>query len=414
VEADSPDGGKRLLVLGAGPAQLGALAAARRRGLYVIAVDRNPAAPGFRHADRRAILSAEDERGIARLARAERVDGVIAPGIDWPVAIAARVADGMGLRHPISPETAVLATSKARQRERFAETDVPQARSEVVRTLDEARGAADRIGFPCVLKPADRQGQVGLAVVERAAELGALFAEAAAAARGGAVLVEELVPGRELTVNAFLLGGSFTPLTVTDRITADPPAFGVALAHAWPSRLEREEVDAAIGAARTACDALGIEQGPSYTQVLAAPSGPRVVEVAARLGGGHDAELCEAALGVDLNGLAIGAALGEELSNRLLQVTSRAGGACVRFLVAPEGELVATEGESDARAVDGVVDVLLYRSPGHRFGPLLRGSDRAGAIIAVGESRDDALARADRAAEHIRFQTAETRDEAVL
>ena len=34
------------------------------------------------------------------------------------------------------------------------------------------------------------------------------------------------------------------------------------------------------------------------------------MEVAARLGGGHDAELCEAALGVDLNGLAIDAALG--------------------------------------------------------------------------------------------------------
>ena len=35
------------------------------------------------------------------------------------------------------------------------------------------------------------------------------------------------------------------------------------------------------------------------------------MELAARLGGGHDAELCEAALGVDLNGLAIDFALGD-------------------------------------------------------------------------------------------------------
>jgi biotin carboxylase len=414
VEADSPDGGKRLLVLGAGPAQLGALAAARRRGAYVIAVDRNPAAPGFRHADRRAILSAEDERGITRLARAERVDGVIAPGIDWPVAIAARVADGMGLPHPISPESALLATSKARQRERFVDAGIPQARAEVVRTPDEARGAAKRVGLPCVLKPADRQGQVGLAVVDRLEDLGSYFAEAAAAARGGVVLVEELVPGRELTVNAFSLGGTFRALTATDRITAEPPAFGVALAHAWPSHVARDDVDAAVAAAHAAVEALGIESGPSYTQVLATPEGPRVVEAAARLGGGHDAELCPAALGVDLNGLAIAAALGEEPSSNLSVAEPRAGGACVRFLVAPEGELVATEGESEAREVDGILDVLLYRSTGHRFGPLLRGSDRAGAVIAVGESRDDALARADRAAERIRFQTAEIRDEAVL
>ena len=414
VEADSPVGGKRLLVLGAGPAQLGALAAARRRGLHVIAVDRNPAAPGFRYASRRAILSTEDERGVTRLARAERVDGVLAPGTDWPVAIAARAANSLGIPHPINPETAALAVSKARQRERFAREGVPQARSVVVGAPDEARAAAERFGFPCVLKPPDRQGQVGLSVVERPDDVERAYSEARGEARGGAVLVEELVPGRELTVNAFSSGGTFTALTVTDRITAEPPAFGVALAHAWPSRLPREDVEAAIDAAGAACEALGIEEGPSYTQVLAASDGPRVVEVAARLGGGHDAELCAAALGVDLNALAVAAALGEETSNNLLQGSPRVGGACVRFLVAPEGELVETFGEDEARAVDGVQDVLLYRARGYRFGPLRRGSDRAGAVLAVGDSPDDALVRADRAAQRIRFQTAESLDEAVL
>ena len=90
MEGHSPDRSERLLVLGAGPAQLGLLAAARQRGLYVIAVDRDAAAPGFRYADRRAVLSAEDEPGVERLAAAEHVAGLIAPGIDWPVAIAAR------------------------------------------------------------------------------------------------------------------------------------------------------------------------------------------------------------------------------------------------------------------------------------------------------------------------------------
>ena len=71
---------RRLLVLGAGPAQLGLLAAARRRGLFVIALDRDPSAPGFQYADRRAIISVEDEPAVERLAEAERIDGVIAPG----------------------------------------------------------------------------------------------------------------------------------------------------------------------------------------------------------------------------------------------------------------------------------------------------------------------------------------------
>ena len=99
---------KRLLVLGAGPAQLGLHRAARERALYVVACDRDPAAVGFEHADRRAVVSVEDEAAISQLARAEEVDGIIAPGIDWPVAIAARIAAHAGLPHPLAPETAAL------------------------------------------------------------------------------------------------------------------------------------------------------------------------------------------------------------------------------------------------------------------------------------------------------------------
>src|SRR5919205_772447 len=222
VAGDPPERaqGKRLLVLGAGPAQLGLLAAARARELHVIAVDRDPSAPGFRYADRRAIVSTEDESGIERLAGAERVDGLIAPGIDWPVAIAARVAERLGLSHPISPETAVLSTSKLRQRERFAAANVPQPAYEVCSGAGEAAAAAERIGFPCVVKAPDRQGQRGLTLVRSAAEVEEAVRVALDASRSATLLVEEHVPGRELTVNAFSLEGHFHPLTVTDRLTA--------------------------------------------------------------------------------------------------------------------------------------------------------------------------------------------------
>ena len=125
------------------------------------------------------------------------------------------------------------------------------------------------------------------------------------------------------------------------------------------------------------------------------------MELAARLGGGHDAELVEAATGVKLNDLALDFALGNKAC--VSETQSLHGGACVLFLVAPEGELHAVEGREEAHAADGVLDVRIYREPGHVFGPLLRGADRAGAVIAVGESRDDALARARAAANEIRF-----------
>jgi biotin carboxylase len=386
---------KRLLVLGAGPAQLGLHRAARERGLFVIACDRDPTAVGFEYADRRAVVSVEDEAAISQLARAEEVQGLIAPGIDWPVSIAARIAAHAGLPHPVAPETAALTVLKHRQRKRLDEHGVPQPRWEV------AAAAADGLPLPAVVKPVDRQGQKGLAVVTDASGLADAVAAAVEVSRNGLALVEELVPGPEITVNAFSVGGVFHPLTVTDRLTAGGEAFGVALAHVWPSEHDVEE---AVETARHAADALGVTDGPTYTQIVLGPQGPRVMELAARLGGGHDAELCRVALGVDLNGLSLSAALGEPIE---LPAPEPNGGAVVRFLVPPEGVLRDVDGLEDALALDGVVDARVYRAPGWEFGPLRRGNDRAGYVLARGDSRDDALARADRAAELIRLRTAD-------
>ena len=382
-----PDGARqRLLVLGAGPAQIGLLRTAHERGLHVIAVDSDPSAPGFAYADQRALVSSEDEPDVDRLARAENVDGIISPGADWPVGIAARVAERMRLPHPIDPATASLATSKQRQRERFAEAGVPQPR-----LLEEPKA-------PCVVKAPDRQGQRGLTFVRTEAELPAAIEAALAASRNGTYIIEEFVDGPEVTVNAVSVDGVFHPLAVTDRITADPPAFGVALAHVWPCA---PVTQGPIEAARAAAEAVGVRNGPTYTQLRIGPAGPQVVELAARLGGGHDAELVEAVTGVSLNGLALDFALGE--APCVTGTQSLHGGGCVLFLVAPEGVLREVDGREAAHAVDGVVDVRIYHEPGFRLGPLRRGADRAGAVIAVGDSRDEALARARAAADEIRF-----------
>jgi len=389
---------KRLLVLGAGPAQLGLLETAQARGdLELIALDRDPAAPGFALADRRAIISTEDERGIQRLAQAERVDGIIAPGIDWPVAIAARVAERTGIAHPLSPATAVLATSKARQRERLAAAGVPQPAWHLVSRREEG------LPVPCVVKAPDRQGQRGLSLVEDAADLDAAIARAVSESRNGHALVEEVADGPEVTVNALSVAGRFHPLTVTDRLTAVPPAFGVALAHVWPSEADGGEAAEVAG---TAVAALGIENGPTYTQLRITSGGPQVVEVAARLGGGHDAELCLAALGVELNGLALRTALGEEIDPAALVSEQQAGGASTVFLTAEPGELEAVEGIEEAEAMDGVLRVRVYRRPGFAVGELRHGADRLGAVQAVGGSRDEALERARAAAALVRFRTA--------
>jgi biotin carboxylase len=393
VESGSRSRSPRLLVLSAGPAQLGLLEAARARGIWLAVVDRNASALGLRLADRRCILSTDDEPAIERLVGALGIDGLIAPGTDWPIGMAARIAERSGLPHPLSPQTAVLVTNKLRQRERLDEAGVPQPRWWVVAPDDPLPA----VELPCVVKAPDRQGQKGLTLVRSAAELSPAIETARRESRGNLALVEELAPGPEVTVIGFSTSGRFRALAVTDRVVADPPAFGVALAHVWPSPSAAE--GAAV--AERAVQALGIEQGPSYVQVRVGAAGARVIEVAARLGGGHDAELVERATGVAVNDLAIDAALGRATEPG--PVEPRVGGAVTRFLVAPPGVLAAVE---VPEGLSDVEHVRIYREPGTVIRPLRHGSDRAGALLVVGDSRAEAVDRAERAAAAITFRVA--------
>jgi biotin carboxylase len=148
-----------------------------------------------------------------------------------------------------------LAVSKLKQREVLAGAGVPQPRWRLV------TDAAAELPVPSVVKAPDRQGQKGLTLVRSEGELPAAVERAVEESRSGVALVEEVVDGPEVTVNAFSVRGEFHSLTVTDRLTAEPPAFGVALAHVWPSTLDPPTIGAAVDAARAAAAALGVEPG---------------------------------------------------------------------------------------------------------------------------------------------------------
>src|SRR5581483_1031402 len=232
----------------------------------------------------------------------------------------------------------------------------------------EAAAAAAELGFPLVVEAPNPLGERAVRLARTADELAAATAGAIAESRGDYVLVEELPGLRTVTVHAFVLGGRFVPLMLTDPDPAPAPAFGVALAHLYPAELDDDDAHDVRDTAAAAAAALGIANGPVTSQLLLGPSKPLVAKVSARLGGAHEAELCRIALGIDESALAVAAALGEPLRDGDLAPALAARGACVRFLVAPPGVLTAVEGGESASAVDGVRSIRIYRNPGHVFG----------------------------------------------
>jgi biotin carboxylase len=199
------------------------------------------------------------------------------------------------------------------------------------------------------------------------------------------------VPGPEVTVNAFSIDGRFLPVAVTDRIHFEGVP-GVARRHVYPPAAAGAESVRDVAAAAVA--AVGIANGPSYVQLILSADGPRVLEVAARLGGGHDSEICRTAVGVDLAAAAVRAAVGEPVDAASLE-PHRNGAAVVEFLAAPPGELVSATGPPE---------VCFYDRRGHVYGPLRIATDRAGYVLATGRDRAAALRRAAEAVDAVRFE----------
>jgi biotin carboxylase len=167
-------------------------------------------------------------------------------------------------------------------------------------------------------------------------------------------------------------------------VVAGPPAFGVALAHVWPSPY----AEAAIEVTRRAVAALGIEDGPSYTRLRLSRGGPEVLEVSPRLGGGHNAELVHAATGVDLNELALAAALGMRLTSAGVTARSPA--------LRRRDHLPRTARHAEAvecRRAERCRDAGLPRAR-YEFGPLRRAPSRRGRARRRRDARRQSCGRA--------------------
>jgi biotin carboxylase len=331
-------------------------------------------------------------------ARCGPVAAVIAA--DTPMLeLAAAVAARLGLPH--NPVEAVRnAADKARQRQRWAAAGVPQPRFEIVpaATDDAVRRASQAIGFPCVVKAVSLSASQGILRADDPAAAvtaaGRIRHVLASARRPDAepLLVEEYLPGPELSIDALLDDGHLTTTAIFDKPrTPDGPTFEETLL-LTPSRLPGPVLAAAITTAARAARALGLTHGPVHAELRvhdhAGQPRPAMLELAARSIGG----LCSRALrfpgGQTLEELILASALGRPVG---------AGGpgghgqpAGIYMLPVPcPGLLRAVEGRDSAAAVPGITGLTITIPVGQQVRPLPDGDQYLGFIFAQAGTRHE-------------------------
>ncbi|MEV7393392.1 ATP-grasp domain-containing protein [Streptomyces sp. NPDC091215] len=219
---------------------------------------------------------------------------------EWYLVPVARLARQLGLP-TAAPEVMQACRNKATSRALFARHGVPSAASVSVRTLAEAEAAAQRVGYPLVLKPAAHAASVGVIRADTPEQLTAAFAFADQAAGLGrestSVLVEQYLDGPEVSVECVTYRGETTVVAVTRKTVSAPPFFEE-LAHCVDAA--DPLLDVVTPVARAAIRALGITDGVSHVEMRLVDGRPRLVEVNGRIGGDMIGHLVRLATGIDL------------------------------------------------------------------------------------------------------------------
>jgi biotin carboxylase len=205
------------------------------------------------------------------------------------------------------------ARDKATSRAKFAEHKVPSATSTRVDTLAQATAAANRTGFPVVLKPSSHAASIGVIRVDSLELLPAAWEFAAAGAgeqgpEGSGVLVEEYLSGPEISVECLTQHGLTTALAVTRKEVAFPPYFEE-VGHTV--EVDDPLLPDVAPVAVQAVQALRISDGIQHVEMRLTRSGPRIIEVNSRIGGDLIGTLVRLATGLDLPRIAADVACGK-------------------------------------------------------------------------------------------------------
>jgi biotin carboxylase len=303
--------------------------------------------------------------------------------------VAARANEALGL--PGNPHAAVAyLTDKAALRDRVNQLAATPVRFERCDRAAALVPAAERVGFPCVVKPRTGSGGQDVHKLHNAAEAHALARQLAPEP---ALIVEEYLEGPEYCVAAHSAHGRHSVLAVVRKHTTGVPECGD-IGYELPASLGRGSLSKIHELVETTLTAAGQRGGPSHTEVVITARGPALIESHGHPGAERISELLSLATGIDPYSLAVATIL--DLPEP--KPATKAQHTAARLLPLTLQAMHDAERAGQARAVPGVVSVELGAPLGSHAPATTSRVAGHGVITATGATPQE-VARALREAE---------------
>ena len=229
--------GKKLLILGGNPETTPLVETANRMGIKTIVSSARATDPAKKAAWKAYDVDGLDVDGLVRLAKEEKVDGVLVGVADILVGAYCKVCEILGLPCYATEEIVDVFAFKDQFKktcEKYGIHGIP----EYPLTAELRREDLDRIVYPVMVKPVDNGGGVGMTVAHNEEELREGVRIALANSNRKRFIVEKYMLCDDMGMYYTFKDGYCSPSCIYDRYTTDeqPGLSRVCLGGTYPSK----------------------------------------------------------------------------------------------------------------------------------------------------------------------------------
>lgn len=208
-----------------------------------------------------------------------------------------------------SYQTALNTTDKSKMKEIFKRFNIPCASSVVVQDKKELEKL--NLHYPLVLKPSDRSAGRGVILVQDKKELLEHFESSLNLSYNKKVLLEELLQGRQFSVETISSHSKHSIITITEEYLRDSNDF-LETQQLVPARVSEQEKALIEKECLRVLDAFDIKFGAAHIELKLDNNKVKFIEIASRMGGWRNI-LIQNALNIDYNKLLLQSILKEKI-----------------------------------------------------------------------------------------------------
>lgn len=382
---------KKVLIIGAGFLQDFVICKAKKMGYETYAVDADPNAIGFAHADYHAVVNIVDEKACLEYAKKNSIDGVLTAATDYGVLTASYIAKEMGLPG-LKYEVAQLIKNKYQVRKCFYENHVDDTEQAYeVHKDTNIKELAQKIIYPVMVKPCDGSGSRGASRVDNAENLESACEYAMAGSITHRAEIETFIIGKEYGAESLVVNGEVHVLGVMQKWMTKPPYYAE-LGHAIPSDLKPEIEQKVINCVTNAIRALGVNFGSVNTDMLITPDGKvYIIDIGARMGGNMIGP-CIIPYGTGIDYMA--AMIQNAVEDPVDLIEKDICAVATKLLAFDEGIIKLLP---NIKAIEKHFDVEIYHhlEEGMRVNEYHTNLDGCGYIVAKGETQEEVVDKAE-------------------